>query len=124
MLSGDDLGGKGVVEFAWDFVYVTWLCTVGSALFGDWMWWFFALVSSCLWTMADGQVPAFGAWKLWGLLAPILGMFMPGLFGPRVPKDQAAPAEAKEPGESRKQAKLRARAEKGDKRVQQVQGRR
>lgn len=53
-------------------------------------------------------------------------MFLPNIFGPKAPRDPNAPAGAaaagdKEPAESRKQAKLRARMEKGDKRIQQVQ---
>lgn len=25
-------------------IYMTWICTIGSALFGDWLWWLFTLV--------------------------------------------------------------------------------
>ncbi|KAK8869543.1 hypothetical protein IAR55_000109 [Kwoniella newhampshirensis] len=113
---GEDLGGKGVIELGWDLIYMTWICTLGSAILGDWVWWFSLLV------------PGFGAYKLFSTIRPILGIFLPGLFGPSVPRDVSAPAqEAAQPeekGESRRQAKLRARMEKGDKRVQQVQGRR
>lgn len=70
-------------------------------------------------------VPGFAGWKLFGVAKPFLGMFLPGLFGPKAPKEEAADAAAgtgagagAQPGESRKQAKLRARMEKGDKRVQ------
>ncbi|KAK4686355.1 hypothetical protein P7C73_g3765, partial [Tremellales sp. Uapishka_1] len=111
--SGEDLGGKGIIELAWDFIYMTWICTIGSALFGNWMWWLFLLV------------PGFGAYKAFTIARPLLGMVLPSVFGPRAPKTTAggaAAAEAeKEPAESRKQAKLRARMEKGDKRIQQVQ---
>jgi len=54
-------------------------------------------------------------------------MFLPGIFGPKAPRDPNAPAQAQdvaaadEPAESKRQAKLRARMEKGDKRIQQVQ---
>lgn len=50
-------------------------------------------------------------------------MFLPGVFGPKAPKQPGQPdqeEETKEAGESKRQAKLRARAEKGDKRVQQA----
>ncbi|WVR05432.1 hypothetical protein IAU60_002447 [Kwoniella sp. DSM 27419] len=113
---GEDLAGKGVVELAWDLIYMTWICTLGSALFGDWVWWLSLLV------------PAFGAYKLFNTIRPILGMFLPGLFGPKAPRDPAAPAaagvapgEPAEKAESKRQAKLKARMEKGDKRVQQRQ---
>jgi len=50
-------------------------------------------------------------------------MFLPSLFGPK--QQQGAPEQEpdqpEEKAESRKQAKLRARMEKGDKRIQQVQ---
>ncbi|ORY29985.1 hypothetical protein BCR39DRAFT_530451 [Naematelia encephala] len=109
--SGEDLSGGGVVELAWDLVYMTWICTLGSAILGDWVWWFYLLI------------PAFGAYKAFNLVRPLLGMFLPGIFGPKIPRDPNAPAQdaADEKVESRKQAKLRARMEKGDKRVQQVQ---
>ncbi|OCF44211.1 hypothetical protein I317_02005 [Kwoniella heveanensis CBS 569] len=114
---GEDLGGKGVVELGWDIIYITWICVLGSAIFGDWVWWLLLLV------------PGFGAYKLFSTIRPILGMFLPGLFGPKAPRDPTqagaqAPAGAGagvdgEKGESKRQAKLRARMEKGDKRVQQ-----
>ncbi|KAK1925108.1 hypothetical protein DB88DRAFT_487980 [Papiliotrema laurentii] len=112
--AGDDLSGKGIVELAWDVIYMTWICTLGSAILGDWVWWFLLLI------------PGFGTWKAFSTIRPILAMFLPGWFGPKAPKqpgDQQPQEEAKEAGESKRQAKLRARAEKGDKRVQQVQRR-
>lgn len=75
------------------------------------------------------QIPAFGLYKLYILALPLLRMFLPGIFGSKVPSDPDAPAAAAaggadgEQGESKRQAKLRARMEKGDKRVQQVQQR-
>jgi hypothetical protein len=74
----------------------------------------------------DQQIPAFGLYKIYILALPLLRMFLPGIFGPKAPQDPNAPAGAaagadKEPAESRKQAKLRARMERGDKRIQQVQ---
>lgn len=51
-------------------------------------------------------------------------MFLPGWFGPKQPKGEAEAVQAEEvPTESKRQAKLKARAEKGDKRVQQAQRR-
>lgn len=96
---------------AYTSIYITWICTLGGALLGNWVWWLAMLI------------PGFAGWKLFGVAKPFLGMFLPGLFGPSVPKDESAAAAAAtgpEPGESRKQAKLRARMEKGDKRVQAV----
>lgn len=50
-------------------------------------------------------------------------MFLPGIFGPKGPKPAAQEQAQAAPAESKKQAKLRARMERGDKRVQQVQRR-
>lgn len=121
---GDDLAGKGVIEMAWDLcvyqttatnpsIYMTWICTLGSVLVSPKFWWLFLLV------------PAIGGFKLFGVAQPFLAMLLPSWFGPRpaasVPVQEGAAGA--EPGESKKQAKLRARMEKGDKRVQQVQRR-
>jgi hypothetical protein len=62
-----------------------------------------------------------GAYKLFSTVRPLLGMFLPGLFGPKSPRDPGAVPVEEEKAESRKQQKLRARMEKGDKRIQQVQ---
>jgi hypothetical protein len=51
-------------------------------------------------------------------------MFLPSLFGSKQQNGAGAggaPDQPEEKAESRKQAKLRARMEKGDKRIQQVQ---
>ncbi|KAL1410976.1 hypothetical protein Q8F55_001919 [Vanrija albida] len=108
---GEDLSGGGFIELAWDVIYMTWICTLGSALFGNWVWWFYLVI------------PAFGAYKLFTFAQPFLGMFLPGIFGPRQPRAEgdAPAAAADEPAESKRQAKLRARMEKGDKRIQQKQ---
>jgi hypothetical protein len=97
---------------------MTWVCTLGGALLGNWMWWLYLIV------------PGIAAFKAFGVVQPFLAMFLPGIFGPRQPKDkknadQADDAKDGGPaGESKRQAKLRARMEKGDKRVQQQQVRR
>ena len=69
------------------------------------------------------KIPGFGAYKAFSILRPVLGMFLPNLFGPKAPQETAKEAndaqDGGQPSESKKQAKLRARAEKGDKRVQQ-----
>jgi hypothetical protein len=69
------------------------------------------------------QIPGFGLYKLFNVIRPFLGMFLPSLFGPKQQQGAAgqAPDQPEEKAESRKQAKLRARMEKGDKRIQQVQ---
>ncbi|CAD6571647.1 MAG: hypothetical protein TREMPRED_000336 [Tremellales sp. Tagirdzhanova-0007] len=78
--AGEDLGGKGVIELAWDL----------SAILGDWIWWFYLLI------------PGFGAYKAFNTVRPILGMLVPSLFGPRAPKN-ANEAAAQEQGDKRVQ---------------------
>jgi hypothetical protein len=107
-------------------IYMTWICALGSALLGNKVWWLLLLVSPH--TFGDlnilrFQIPGFGLYKLFNVVRPFLGMFLPSLFGPK--QQQGAPGQVpdqpEEKAESRKQAKLRARMEKGDKRIQQVQ---
>lgn len=43
---GEDLNQPGLMELYWDVIYVTWSCQVGSSLFGDRFWWFYASVRS------------------------------------------------------------------------------
>lgn len=50
-------------------------------------------------------------------------MFLPSIFGAKAPREAQQANQPEEKAESRKQAKLRARMEKGDKRIQQVQRR-
>ncbi len=108
---------------------MTWICTLGSAVLGEWVWWFYLLVrfSSAqrlpIESLTLLQIPGFGAYKAINTIRPLLGMLLPGFFGPRVPRDadEAVAQEQVKETESRKQAKLRVRMEKGDKRVQQVQ---
>jgi len=104
---------------------MTWICALGSAIFGNKVWYLLLLVRHppLLQNDTNGQIPGFGLYKLFNLVRPFLGMFLPSLFGPKRPQEAGAAAgpEQGEEKESRKQAKLRARMEKGDKRVQQVQ---
>lgn len=54
--SGEDLAAKGLTEYMWDVVWVTWACQVLVMLFGNWFW--------LLWAV----VPAYGAYQGYGLL--------------------------------------------------------
>ncbi|KAH7100624.1 DUF788-domain-containing protein [Auriculariales sp. MPI-PUGE-AT-0066] len=97
--SGDDLHAGGLTEYATDVVYLTWLCLVLSALFGERAWYIYLLI------------PGFAVYKLWGFAAPMLG-----LAGIRLPSfgGQEPQQEAEEPAapSSKRQEKLKKRLDR------------
>lgn len=54
--SGEDLGAAGLTEYMFDVIWVTWATTILVILFGNKLWFLWALV------------PAFGIYKGYGLL--------------------------------------------------------
>lgn len=76
--SGEDLSAPGLTEYMWDVVWVTWACQVLVMLFGDWLW--------LLWAV----LPAYGAYKGYGLLGMARGMA--GMQGAQPGQQEAAPA--------------------------------
>ncbi|KAF8426058.1 hypothetical protein EV426DRAFT_41816 [Tirmania nivea] len=42
--AGEDLDAKGLMEYLWDIIYVTWGCLVGVALLGEWVWWLWTVI--------------------------------------------------------------------------------
>lgn len=105
-------------------VYTTWLCSILSSLFGPKSWYLYLFV------------PGVGIFKLWTTFGPIIKQVLGigaggaggsegGAGGPGVGAAGAAGAAAAagegEMKESKRQQKLRARMEKGDKRVKQVE---
>ncbi|KAL1842393.1 hypothetical protein VTJ49DRAFT_5352 [Mycothermus thermophilus] len=54
--AGEDLAAPGLTEYMWDVVWVTWAAAVLAALFGNGAWF--------LWLV----VPAFGAYKAFGMM--------------------------------------------------------
>lgn len=75
---GEDLGAAGLTEYMFDVIWVTWGCLMTVALFGDKAWF--------LWLV----IPAFGAYKGYGLLSAARGMMGRGAGG--APGQQEAPA--------------------------------
>ena len=45
LAAGEDLSRPGIIEWAFDVVYITWACQVGSGAFGAWVWWLYLIVS-------------------------------------------------------------------------------
>jgi len=60
--AGEDLAASGLTEYMFDIIWVNWLCLVAVIVFGNWAW----LI--CL------VVPAYGAYKGFGLLGMARGM--------------------------------------------------
>ncbi|EMD41118.1 hypothetical protein CERSUDRAFT_111692 [Gelatoporia subvermispora B] len=96
--AGEDLNRPGIIEWCFDVVYVTWACQIGSGVFGTWFWWLYLVI------------PLYATYKLW------FGVISPMLLG----RSAATPADeqpaAQEPT-SKRQEKLRKRADRGDPRV-------
>ncbi|KAF9652103.1 DUF788-domain-containing protein [Thelephora ganbajun] len=97
---GEDLNQPGVIEWCFDIIYVTWTCQVGSAIFGEKLWWLAAVI------------PLYALYKIWtSFLRPYLG------FGKS--SDSADKTENNPPQQtSKRQEKLKKRSERGDPRVQ------
>ncbi|KAI1335099.1 hypothetical protein F5Y15DRAFT_256263 [Xylariaceae sp. FL0016] len=60
--SGEDLSAPGLTEYMFDVIWVTWASVVLVILFGNWGW--------VLWAV----VPAYGAYKGYGLMGVARGM--------------------------------------------------
>ncbi|TFL05631.1 hypothetical protein BDV98DRAFT_541645 [Pterulicium gracile] len=98
---GEDLNQAGVTEWCFDVLYVTYICQVGSGLFGDWVWWLYLVI------------PLYALFKVWTFtVGPMFG------FGaPKADVAAEADASAGQPATSKRQEKLKKRSEKGDPRV-------
>ncbi|KAI1131632.1 DUF788 domain-containing protein [Nemania abortiva] len=60
--AGEDLSAPGLTEYMFDVIWVTWASVTSVTLFGNWAW--------LLWSV----VPAYGAYKGFGLLGAARGM--------------------------------------------------
>ncbi|KAF9976215.1 hypothetical protein BGZ73_008997 [Actinomortierella ambigua] len=95
--AGMDLTQEGLVQYAFDIIYVTWFVHVTSAFWGK-MWWFYL------------AIPLYATWKGYELaIKPMLGRTggMPGLANP------AGAGSSGEPAKSKRREKMEKRAEKG-----------
>ncbi|KAI0254336.1 hypothetical protein BJV78DRAFT_1274160 [Lactifluus subvellereus] len=94
--SGDDLNHPGMTEWIFDILYISWFAQVGSAIFGEWLWWIYVVI------------PMFVIYKLWNtLISPIL-------LGR---SSSVAEGEPEQEGLSKRQEKMKKRSERGDPRV-------
>ncbi|RCI08325.1 hypothetical protein L249_8769 [Ophiocordyceps polyrhachis-furcata BCC 54312] len=74
--SGQDLAARGLTEYMFDVVWVTWVCCAAVMLAGNWAW--------LLWAV----IPAYGVY----LGAGLLGMGRQQLAGMQAGQDAAPPA--------------------------------
>lgn len=73
--SGEDLAAPGLTGYMFDIIWVTWFCLVSVMIFGNWGW--------ICWSV----IPAFGAYKGYGLLGMARGM-MGGAQAGQMPQEQ------------------------------------
>jgi hypothetical protein len=81
--SGEDLAAPGLTEYLFDIIWVTWFCIVAVMLFGNWGWFFWAVI------------PVFGLYKGYGLLGMAKGM-MGGAQAGQMPQEQAVAGNRKQ----------------------------
>jgi len=74
--AGQDLAAPGLTEYMFDVIWITWACLVAVMLIGNWGW--------ILWAV----VPAYGAYKGYGLMGMARGM-MGGAQQGQIPEEQA-----------------------------------
>lgn len=101
---GQDLSLKGLMDFVWDFIYVTWFCQIAT-LFSAWLWllmlvvrpstrfsafhfWFFLIsvrTTNGFMSQLYSQIPIYGAIKLIGFARSMGGMGQPPQAEPEAP---------------------------------------
>lgn len=77
--AGEDLAAPGLTEYMFDIIWVTWFCLIAVITFGNWGWIIYL------------AVPAYGAYKGYGLLGMAKGM-MGGAQKGQIPEEQVAMA--------------------------------
>ncbi|KAF9423054.1 hypothetical protein BGZ94_008407 [Podila epigama] len=93
--AGQDLSQEGLVQYAFDIIYVTWFVHVTSAFWSK-MWWFYL------------SIPAYAGWKAWHLaIKPMLGR------NAGVNAASSAASGSTEGEKSKRREKMEKRAEKG-----------
>ncbi|KAF2732622.1 DUF788-domain-containing protein [Polyplosphaeria fusca] len=72
--SGEDLNARGLTEYMWDVAYWTYICLALVSVFGDWMWWLYAVI------------PAYAVWLAWTTYTGMRGGYTDAAG---VPQEQA-----------------------------------
>lgn len=120
--AGDDLSQPGLTQYMQDLVYVTWAAQLFGLIWSK-GWWLYAMVSQAA---AYGQfktsspilkIPAYAGYRLFKIASPYI---FGNKQGTATANPKSASAAMKE-GMSKRQQKMQARYEKGDKRYQMQQ---
>ncbi|KAF8939078.1 hypothetical protein BGZ58_010714 [Dissophora ornata] len=99
--AGEDLSQEGLVQYAFDIIYVTWFVHVTSAFWSK-AWWFYL------------TIPVYAGWKLWHLaIKPMLARGGMGGAGAAGAADGAAASGNTDGAKSKRREKMEKRAEKG-----------
>ncbi|KAI5781214.1 hypothetical protein EDC01DRAFT_666767 [Geopyxis carbonaria] len=93
--AGEDMAAKGVTEYCWDIVYVTWIVLGLVGIAGEWAWWIAAIV------------PLYGAFLAWTTYSDMRKGIMPGM--PKPMGAEGEEGEAAAGGQSKRQKKLEKR---------------
>ncbi|KAF9165229.1 hypothetical protein BGX21_009687 [Mortierella sp. AD011] len=98
--AGEDLSQEGLIQYAFDIIYVTWFVHVSSAFWSK-MWWFYL------------TIPAYAGWKAWHLaIKPMLTRGGMSAAGGAAAGNAAASGSA-DGTKSKRREKMEKRAEKG-----------
>jgi len=104
--AGDDLSQAGLTQYMQDVVYVTWTAQLFGLIWSK-GWWLYAII------------PAYAGYRLFGVASPYIFGNKKG--SPVADARAQAQAAASKDGLSKRQQKMQARYEKGDKRYQMQQ---
>lgn len=128
--AGDDLSQPGLTQYMLDIVYLTWAAQL-TALIWSRAWWIYALVSP-RWSSAYDkltarhyQIPGYAVYKIWGIAKPLLAaraqQAQAAVHSARGSQQQGRTGTVNQEGLSRRQQKMQARYEKGDRRYQMME---
>ncbi|KAF8319559.1 uncharacterized protein EI90DRAFT_2630279 [Cantharellus anzutake] len=111
---GEDLSQGGITEWCFDVIYITWLCQVGSALIGEFVWWLYL------------SIPLYAGFKAWStFLSPLIASRSPpGSIVQSSNEGAVEGATNSADGLSKRQIKLQKRAEKHAQSQTKMKGRR
>ncbi|PWN47254.1 DUF788-domain-containing protein [Violaceomyces palustris] len=115
---GDDLAQPGLTAYMFDVIYVTWFVHITTALFSHYFWWIYLCIPAYACYMLYQKVLLPFLFKGRSPFESIGRMFSGGGSGGTGVGGKNGDQQEATPALSKRQAKLQARAEKGDPRVQ------